>query len=455
MKNKTAPHLENIPAERIVLGKVLQSENSFWALADSLSPMHFSRPIHQAIFGAVKDILTEGKKLSLSLIQSRIGEEYDDGQSTMMLMTALLRDADNIEGGIEEAENVIDMWRARKLIETLEAGLKEARKPGMMSTDLLSDLEVKIQDISVNSQAEPLKWIGDIADRVVTRSGAAKATGVTPGFDTGLPSLDEMLGRIHTADLGFIGARPGDGKTLVALQLALRAQLYGPGIFFELEMKDEDLTARALAGETNVSVAQIEAGSYDAFAYEDLKSARDRLKSTRIVIDDRPKLAIEQIRDRCIQVKRKHGLVVAVVDHIRLVRALVKTANKFDRIEHVTGELKALAKDVGISFIVLSQVTRSSQRRDDPFPNLNDIDGGGALEQDADWGISLFRRDRWLKNQRPQDVESKEFRDWAEDMRRWKDRLEIRCLKRRRGEDGETREFAFDGRRGLIEEIDR
>ena len=186
-----------------------------------------------------------------------------------------------------------------------------------------------------------------------------------------------------------------------------------------------------------------------------MKAARDRLMGTRVYIDDRPKLAIEQIRDRCVQIKRRHGLGLAVLDHLRLVRTFTKTKDKFERMEYVTGELKALAKDLGIAFLVLSQVTRSSQRRDDPFPKITDLDGGGAAEQDADWALGLFRRDRWLRNQRPLDMDSKEGREWADGMQRWKDRIEIKTLKRRRGSDGETREFGFDGRRGLITEVER
>lgn len=439
----------------MVLGRVLAAESNFWSVSDVLQSQHFHREIYGKIYGAVRDILTEGKKLSLSLIESRIGDEYEDGQSLMILMTALLRETEDISDWSTEVETIIDLWRLRATLQTLEVGMREAKKPGVMSADLIADLETRLQDISVNSQSEPLKSLGDIATRVVSRSGRTRETGVVPGFDTGLPSLDEIIGRIHAGDLGYIGARPGDGKTLIALQLAMRAQQYAPACFFELEMKDEDLTARALAGAADVSVASIEAGDYDAFAFESLKDARDKLSGSRLYIDDRPRLTVEQIRDRCVYLKRSKGLGVCFIDHIRLVRTFVKSANKFDRIEHVSSELKAMAKDLNIAVVVLSQVTRASQRRDDPFPLLTDLDGGGAADQDGDWVFTLLRRDRYLKNQKPNDPESREFREWVEDMNRWRHRIEIRCLKRRRGEDGETREFLFDGKRGLIKELER
>lgn len=422
---------------------------------DVIQPQHFHKDIHSRIYGAIRDILTEGKKLSLSLILSRVGEEYDDDQSTMVLMTSYLRAVDDIMDWSTEVEVLVDKWRGRKLLQMLDDSIKTVKKPEMMSADLLADLEVRLQDISLNSQSEPVKSLGDIATRVVARSSKTKETGVVPGFDTGLPSLDGILGRIHAGDLGYCAARAGDGKTVLGLQLAMRAQQFMPAAFFELEMRDEDLTARALAGTSDVSVASIEAGDYDAFAFEDLKAARDKLAGVRLYIDDRPKLAVEQIRDRCVYLKRSKGLGLAVIDHIRLVRSFSKAHNKFDRMEYVSGELKALAKDLKIAIVVLSQVTRASQRRDDPFPTITDIDGGGAAEQDADWVITMLRRDRYLKNQKPNDTESREFRDWAEDMARWRNKIEIRCLKRRRGEDGETREFSFNGRRGLIEELER
>lgn len=801
--------LENIAAEQMILGKVLQSESSFWSVADVLQAQHFVRPIHQQVYQAIRDIFTEGKRMSLALIESRIGPEYDDdGKSTSSLLTALLRDAENNESALDQVEVVVDLWRHRKLIATLEQGLKEAKKPGTISTDLLADLEIRVKDISVNSQAEPLKSLGEIAKKTMSMSSKAKSSGIIPGFDTGLPSLDEILGRIHGGDLGFIGARPGDGKgqaldaqvltpfgyrrmgdlgvgdlvsspdggssavigiyplgdrqlykvsfhdgsstevtedhvwlawlkgrgrwqdgsqiggeagaklfttagmieimnlrpgakfkipicapirfswtgrlqnlpispytlgallgdgsfrsnrvsftcadpeivarieseigcrllkqghsnsgkastyllpvgagvrdalsklklmglksegkfipmrylkapvemrfellrglmdtdgwvnvhgdprihtksrrladdiawlarslgavvtsrekptyytkdgqridcgtgfelrlkfadgaeafhlarkkdkcnepqslartivsieptriapaqcikvshptslyltndfivthnTVLGAQLAERAAQYGPVLYFQLEMKDEDMARRALAAQTNVSVADIEAGAYDFDAMEELRAATERLQSSKVYIDDRPQLAVEQMRDRAIQMKRSKGLLAIVVDHIRLVRTFQKTRDRFDRVEVVTGSLKWLAKDTDAAVIALSQVTRASQRRDDPPPQLNDFDGGSSIEQDADWALALFRRDRWLKSQKPQNMDTSEGKEWAEEMTKHKGRIEVYCRKRRRGEDGEMRDFWFEGRRGILKEIER
>jgi replicative DNA helicase len=321
---------------------------------------------------------------------------------------------------------------------------------------MLFDLENSVKDITVNSQAEPIKTLGQFVTSAMKRSSAAAKTGKSSGFDTGLSSLDEILGRIHGGDFGVIGARQGDAKTVLALQIARRADAYNiPAALFELEMQGEDLGRRVLAGESSSTVSQIEEGSYDMFAADELEAVRAALVDSKVYIDDRPKLRIDQIRDRCIALKRSKGLGMILVDHLRLVRANGRFANKFDRIEFITGEMKSLAKELDIAVVALSQVTRLSQRRDDPSPQLNDFDGGSSIEQDADWAVGMFRRDRWLKTQRPYDIHSKEGQDWAEQYAKHRGKIEVRCLKRRRGDDGEMREFTFDGRRGMILEIEK
>lgn len=448
--------LTNVDAEKIIIGRILQSEAAYWEVDGTLQSFHFSMEIHQRIFEAVYHLLMEGKKATLSLLQSRIGPEYGDGSSTMTLMTALIRNTSEIEEITKEIQTVIECWQRRRVIEICDQFSKEAKQSDTDTSYMLGDLENVVKDITVNSQSEPVKTMGDIVSRVVRDSMRTKESGISPGFDTGLASLDQILGRIFPGDLGFIGARSGDGKTVLGLQLADRIQQqYGPVCFFSLEMRDEDLGRRILAGKSGVSVSEIEEGSYDAFELEEIRSAQEFLSKSRMLVDDRPGLRIDQIRDRCVVLKRSKGLKAAVVDHIRLVRALGKFGNRFDRVEYVTGFLKTMAKELEIAIIALSQVTRASQRRDDPRPQLNDFDGGSSIEQDADWALSMFRRDRWLLGQKPYDMDSKEGKDWAEDLSKCKGTIEIGVPKRRRGEDGGRAVLAFDGKASLLREVER
>lgn len=426
----------NITAERAILGAVLLSPDALWQVAETLQPQHFSKGIHGQIYGAARELSMEGKRVSLQAIVAKVGEEYDDGLSTVNLLGALRRDAEQAEdpsGWQDFVDVVVDGWRGRRTRELLAYADKELAKPGIHTDDLLTDLKARIESIEQNSQAEPIKWVGDIAKRAISRSGEAQAGGFIPGYDTGLASLDEILGRIHKGDLGVIGAPQGSGKTVLGAQIARRAALMTTTIFFQLEMQDEDMARRFLAGDSGMSVSDIEEGAFDMLAYENLIEAGLRLQGLKLAIDDRPKLRLDQIKARCVAMKRSHGLGMVVIDHLRLIRVAGKFQNKFERIEYVTGELKALAKELQIAVIVLSQVTRASQRRDEPAPQITDFDGGGTIEQDADWIVAMFRRDQWLKTQRPSDPESKDFTDWYERYTRHKGKVELTALKRRRG----------------------
>lgn len=451
-RNQPAP-LANAEAEKIVLGRILQDEATFWQINGTLQGFHFSVEIYQQIFTAYHLLTMEGKRPTLSLLQSRVGPEYGDGSSTMTLMTALIRNTAEIDDITDEVTKIIEMWQRRRTIEICEQFLKEAKQRDTDTGFMLADLENCVKDITVNSQAEPVKTMGEIVTRVIGNSMKTRDTGVSPGFDTGLASLDQILGRIFPGDFGVIGARPGDGKTVLGLQLLDRIQeRYGTACFFSLEMRDEDIGRRALAGRAGVSVSNIEEGNYDAFEFDEIKAAQEIFLRSRMLVDDRAGLRLDQIRDRCIVLKRSKDLKAVVIDHIRLVQALGKFGNRFDRAEFVTGSLKKLAKELGIAVIALSQVTRASQRRDDPRPQLNDFDGGSSIEQDADWALSLFRRDRYLRTQKPHNMDSDDGREWAEQVARYKNKIEILNLKRRRGEDGGMCELEFDGRASLVRE---
>ncbi|WP_163987507.1 DnaB-like helicase C-terminal domain-containing protein [Rhizobium lusitanum] len=448
--------LSNPEAEKIVLGRILQNEVTFWQINGTLQGFHFSVEIYRDVFTAYHLLTMEGKKPTLSLLQSRVGPEYGDGSSTMTLMTALIRNTAEIDDISDEVTKIIEMWQRRRTIEICDQFIKEAKGAQTDTGYMLADLENCVKDISVNSQAEPVKTMKAAVAKAMAGSKRTRDTGVSPGFDTGIASLDEILGRMFPSDLGVIGAAPGGGKSLLGLQILDRVQeQHGHACFFSLEMRDEDLARRALAGKSSVSASEIEEGNYDAFQYDELRSAQEMLDRSRVLLDDRPGLRIDQIRERCLVLKRTHDLKAIVVDHIRLVQVMGRNLNRFDKAEIVTGTLKTLAKELNLLVIALSQITRSSQRRDDPRPRLSDFDGGSSVEQDADWAIGLFRREDWLLSQKPYDMGTPEGSKWAEDMGRCKGKIEVLNLKRRRGTPKLSCELTFDGRASLLREVER
>lgn len=442
----------------MILGKILAAPSIVWDYQGILQGEHFSRQIHRELYDAVYLMSLEGKVVNLRTIQARVGAEYDDGKSTIMLMTAMIRDVEDVEDFSEQVSVVVDLWRRRRVIEVAQQFIGESRKPSTDSSYMLTDLENCIKDISTNSQEEPLLTIGQHAQALMVRSAETQKTGRIVGINPGLPSLYEIMGSIHPGDLGYVIAPQGGGKTVAGLQfLKAAAEMGFPGLMEQLEMKGEQMAARALAGHTDVTISDIEEGAYDMWGLEKLQEAVAALAHLPIYIDDRPLLTVEKIREKCTTLKRKKNLGIVVIDHMRLVQTNKRITNRFDRIEYVSSFLKAMAKELDIAVVGLSQVTRASQRRDDPFPAITDSDVGSAVEQDADWAISMFRRDSWLKKQKPLhfDPQNEDHAKWARELAEWKGKIEIRCLKRRRGAPDETRTFGFDGARYRIYELEK
>jgi replicative DNA helicase len=444
----------DLEAERSVLGAILLEEGHYWSVNEALRPDHFFRPAHQRIYTTIRDVLADSKSLSVSVLISRLGPELEDGQSTSNYLTSLMRRAEDQDlRATDFYEQIIETWTRRQLLMIAEQARKAALDKKRHASDHLSDLQTVVSDVTMGSEAAPLKTIGDAATRAMTKARTAQEGGFIPGIDTGLPSLDEILGRIMPTDFGALIASQGDGKTLIAMQLAARAAEFGGALFFEQEMQDEDLARRALAAGSDISAAEIEEGRFDFYAMDSLRKAHSKLLDTRLFIDDRPKLFLDQMASRVIQAKKTRGIKACFYDHARKIKVRGKFQNKFDRMEYITGFLKDLAKETGVPQILLCQRSRSSQRREDPTPQITDFPEGPSLEQDCDWIIGALRRDVWLNQHKPRDFESREGRQWVEDYNAAKGLVEINVLKRRRGEVGGMRKFLFDGRYSRVSEL--
>lgn len=445
----------DLEAERSVLGAILVLDDHYWSVCEVLRSDQFFLPMHQRIYTTIREVVSDNKRLSLSILSSRLGPELEDGQSTTNYLSALLRRAEDQELRASDfVDNIVETWTRRQMLAIAEEAGKAARDTKRYAVDHLADLQARLADVAAGAQAEPLKSIGDAATRALRKATKANEEGFIPGIDTGLPSLDEILGRIMPTDFGAIIASQGDGKTLIAMQLAERAAEYEGSLFFSLEMEDEDLARRSLAFGSNLSAAEIEEGRFDMYSMDQLRNAHAAILDKKLFIDDRPKLRLDQMRERIYQVKKSRGLSAVYFDHARRIRVNGKFANKFDRMEYITGALKEMAKEFKVPHILLCQRSRASQRRDDPSPQITDFPEGPSLEQDCDWIIGALRRDLWLNQNKPRDMEGKDGTRWLEEYRESKGKVEINCLKRRRGQAGEMRKFLFNGRLSRIQEIE-
>ncbi len=444
----------NIRAEKLLLGGLMRSETAFWQVADVIRPDHFSNSIHRQIYSVVRDICMEGKRISLTLLSARLPEEDDAGKSMAAYLAVLLAGAEDSGSPIDYVEPIISAWARRKILEAATQLQEDVRSPKKAVADIISDASSKLLDVSHGAEPETEKPLSAVLD-VAVRSAADAYQDETkvPGIDTGLPSLDEISGRMMPGDLIFLGGSQGDGKTAVATQIACHVAKKDTVLFFEGEMAAVDVGRRLLASESRMSVSMIEEGDFNSFEYERLVDAQRNLQGLKIIFDDRPKLRFGQVRARALAIHRSRGLGLMVIDHLRLIQADIKVKDIFERTEYVTGALKALAKELKVPILCLAQRTRGAQDRDDPTPRITDFWGGGSIEQDADGVIGVWRRDLWLKQRRPRESEEKRYGDWVKDLENCRDVIEAICLKRRRGAAMEKRRFRWNGEATKLEEI--
>lgn len=444
-KREPEASLESLNAEKAILGALLRSEHAYFQISERVRQDYFTAEIHRLLFGVIEDISLAGQKLLMPVIISRLPDEYGDGQSTAAYVSTLLHNAEGLNAG-DFAEQIAEMAARRRMKAIGQALIKQSSATEKSAGEYAAEAESQLLDVmSLNAPRRPRR-IDDLADSVLASARQSRDTDYLPGFDTGLAALDEILGLIMPGDAGFILASQGDGKTALAAQIAMRAALSKPVLMVQYEMTAEQIAARELASASGLTVGEIMEGAFDFHGVDALKRGRAALAPSRnfYVIDD-PKLTMRQLRAHVIGLKRTVGLGMVIIDHLRLVRTDQRYKDRFERLADVTGDIKIMAKEQGLPVITLCQRTRTAQRRDDPTPMVDDADAP-SIEQDADWVLGLWRKENWLRRNKPNPKASGEDWDkWQGEIRRAEKVAEVICLKRRRGKAFETRQLGWDG----------
>jgi replicative DNA helicase len=446
------PVMSDLNAEKAVLGALLRSEHQFWSISDTLQADMFSKPIHREIFGAIRDLLLGGKKLSIAVLSTHLPPEDDEQRDMPALLAALAHNADGLSAA-DFADTVAEAAARRRLLQIADTIAKAARSGEKTAIDIAADGETGLLDVMHISAPKRPRRLYDLAVSVMRSSNRAQAGVSLPGFDTGLPSIDEILGLIMPGDLGAIIGAQGDGKSALAAGFLRRATMRAPGLMFQLEMTDEQIAARELAAEADMSVRELHEGEYTFDGVERLKRATEALAAPELWILDEPKMTVRQMRAHALAMKRTRGLGMVVVDHLRLVRGDGKTRDRWERQAEVTGDLKILAKELEVPVVLLAQRTRSAQRRDDPTPMVDDADAP-SLDQDCDWILGVWRKESWLRRNKPSvKASGEEKANWDREVEKWKGKGEVITLKRRRGAAFEQRQLRWVGSKTRFEEL--
>lgn len=454
------PHFEDV--EQALLGAILTNNRSFEKVADILRPEHFYDPAHGRIFDAIAKAIDVGRTASPVTLRAMFDADEglkQDGGGTYLVELAsnvitiinareyarIIRDAylrrQMIEVGLDMVADAVeeDIQRpAEKRIEAAEGKLYELgeRKGGGGGTVTLFDALSR-------------------ADEVIDK--AQKAVDGITGVPSGLIDLDKRLGGFQPAELYVIAGRPSMGKTAISLTIALNAARAGHAVmFFSLEMSAAQLAMRVYAQMTGISMQQ-QRGRLEPHQFSALARARSELMNTPLFIEDGSALTLPQMRTAARKRKRRGGLSMIVIDYLGLAKPTDARLQKVHQIEEITTGLKALSKELDMPVVLLAQLSRGVEQREDKRPMLSDLRDSGAIEQDADAVMFVFREEYYLERDQPQP--GHDHAKWAASMDAWSNRMsackgvaEVITAKFRQGEVGTDR-MRFDGARQLFENL--
>ena len=389
---------QSIEAEQAVLGSLLIDKNAIIKVADLLIPPDFYFPANEKIYETILELYEKRQPIDVVSVTSRLKELgllKDVGGSTYL---AELTNQVTTSSNIAHYAGIV---KAKKILRDVIAASGQMAEAAFSSTDDIEDfLDDVVQKILAISQKSLPQNFASLRDELKTaferiekmQHGGDKLRGVTTGFH----DLDRILSGLQKSDLIVIGARPSLGKTSLALDIARGAALSGAPVgIFSLEMSREQVIDRLIAAESHVPLWRILTGRIkDDEEFQMIQGALDRLSQTQIFIDDSPTLNIMEMRSMARRLQVEHGLGLLIVDYLQLIRPRRNVDNMVQQVTEISRGLKALARELKVPVLALSQLSRAIDQRDHKVPRLSDLRESGSIEQDSDVVLFIYRKDR-------------------------------------------------------------
>ena len=460
------PH--NIEAEQQLLGAILVNNDTFDRISSLVKAEHFYDPVHARIFEIASARIQ--KNALASPVTLKAFMEDDAGLKELGGPAYLVRLAGSAISGFaarDYAQMIYDLAVRRELMALGRDISDRAAKVDMASEprEQIIEAEQRLYKLGEQGVAERgfQSFLKAVTDAVNIANAAYQRGGGLAGISTGLTDLDKKLGGLHESDLLILAGRPSMGKTSLATNIAFNiAKAYKRGRkpdghegaveggcvgFFSLEMSAEQLAARVLSEASEVPSEQIRRGDMSESEFRRFVDAAKQLETCPLFIDDTPALPISQVAARARRLKRTHGLDVLVIDYLQLLKGSSKSseANRVQEVSEITQGLKAIAKELNIPVIALSQLSRAVESREDKRPMLSDLRESGSIEQDADVVMFVFREEYYREREKPADHELDKMATWQQMMEQCHGKAEVIIGKQRHGPIG-TVELSFEGR---------
>ena len=462
---RAPPH--NIEAEQALLGAILVNNEAFYRVSDFLEPKHFFEPVHRRIYELAGGLVRANKLATPVTLKTFLPADFDiAGLSLNQYLARLAAEATTIINAEDYGRTVYDLSIRRDLIAIGEDMVNTAYDAPVDATPAshIEEAERKLYEIAETGRydsgfqrfAQALTTAVDMAARAYQRDGSLS------GLATGLTDLDNRMGGLQNSDLIILAGRPGMGKTALATNIAynvakaftqgdVRAdghrETVNGGVvgFFSLEMSAEQLATRIISEQTGIPSNKIRRGAIDEGDFERIKDISIELQNLPFYVDETGGLSIGQLAARARRLKRQRGLDLLVIDYVQLLQGNSRRAaeNRVQEITEITTRLKALAKELNIPILALSQLSRQVESRDDKRPQLSDLRESGSIEQDADVVLFVFREEYYHQMRKPMESNREKFEEWLAEGNRVEGKAELIIGKQRHGPTG-TVELQFD-----------
>ncbi len=389
---------QNLEAEQAVLGSILIDKNAIFKVADLLVPRDFYSPAHEKIYEVILELYEKRQPIDLLTLTNRLKEREllkDIGGSGYL--AELVNRVTTASHVTSYAKSIKDKKVLRDLIRASAEITEDVFEPSHEIEDLMDDIQQKFFSISQRSMPQNFLAVKDELKNAYERIDKLHAGGERlRGIPTGFFTLDNKLSGLQKSDFIVLGARPSTGKTALALDIARNAGLKGYIVgIFSLEMSREQVIDRILSAESQVPLWHILTGRIkEDVEFQMLQGGLNRLSKASIYIDDSPSLNIVQMRSMARRLQVEHGLDLLIVDYLQLVRPRTNSDNMVAQVTEISRSLKALARELKIPVLAVSQLSRGVEQRDHKIPRLSDLRDSGSIEQDADVVMFIYRKDR-------------------------------------------------------------
>ena len=445
----------NIEAEQALLGAILFDNAAYERVGNALKAPHFYEPFHQRLFAAIEEYVRKGQLAEPIVLMERFRRDpgFED-LGGLRYLADLVDRAPPAANAADYARVIHDLALRRELIRLGgEMAAQAVTDPESTARDQIEAAEQQLFSLAESGAsstgfvpfADALRGAVEMAAEAYSRDGGLA------GLSTGLMDLDKMLGGLHPSDLIILAARPSMGKSSLAMNVAFDAarnyawepqadgsrKTVNGGVvaFFSLEMSAEQLAMRLLAEVSGVPSDRVRRGEIDASEFGQVRDAALEIQEAPLFIDDTGGIPLAQLAARARRLKRTTGLDLLVIDYLQLITTGGKSDNRVQEVSEITQGLKALAKELSVPVIALSQLSRQVENREDKKPQLSDLRESGSIEQDADVVMFIYREAYYKSRTEPREG-TPEHLAWQEEMDQIRHIAEVIIGKQRHGPIG-------------------